>query len=208
MSSKIEKQIVATAAAEFAKSGFFGITTADLARSAAVTEGSVFRIFGTKEKLFDAAVKHAIAQVENEIATVQVVLADESTDEIETPIRRAVRRTYEIISLDFVRLRAFAVLERPELSAQFDHCILGYEKAFTRVFEMAVVGGKFRDDLDPHVVAHQLLACVLDCKLFGPVSAAGKSSPSDKRRRSSVDAFVEILLRGIGKPASKARQTR
>jgi AcrR family transcriptional regulator len=61
MPSKIRKQIVEQAVRCFARHGYHGATTKKIAKRADVTEGSLFRLFISKDKLFTEALTLALA---------------------------------------------------------------------------------------------------------------------------------------------------
>src|SRR5215471_12869825 len=57
-------QLVTAAVSAFAKSGYAGTTTDQVARLAGVTQPYVIRLFGTKEKLFLAALERVCTAIE------------------------------------------------------------------------------------------------------------------------------------------------
>lgn len=62
MASKIKDRIVASAMRCFASKGFHGCSTKEISERANVTEGSLFRVFGSKEKLFSEALSTALSR--------------------------------------------------------------------------------------------------------------------------------------------------
>jgi AcrR family transcriptional regulator len=65
MASKIRKRIVANAVRCFARRGYSGCSTKEIAARANVTEGSLFRLFISKEKLFSEALSLVLASQKN-----------------------------------------------------------------------------------------------------------------------------------------------
>jgi uncharacterized membrane protein len=61
MRSKIASRIMDAAICTFARTGYHGTSTKELAVAAEVTEGSVFRLFHSKENLFKEALKKVAA---------------------------------------------------------------------------------------------------------------------------------------------------
>jgi len=61
MASKIRSRILAAAAECFARSGYYGCSTKEIAARADVTEGSLFRLCVSKDKLFTEALALALA---------------------------------------------------------------------------------------------------------------------------------------------------
>lgn len=58
------EQLVNAAVTAFAASGYAGTTTDDVARLAGVSQPYVIRLFGSKQRLFLAAVQHACTRIE------------------------------------------------------------------------------------------------------------------------------------------------
>lgn len=58
------EQLVAAAVTAFARSGYAGTTTDQVARLAGVTQPYVIRIFGTKQALFIATLEHVCDRIE------------------------------------------------------------------------------------------------------------------------------------------------
>jgi AcrR family transcriptional regulator len=63
MPSKIDGKILDTAITCIADLGYHGTTTKEIATAANVTEGSVFRLFHSKENLFEEALKKVSTQM-------------------------------------------------------------------------------------------------------------------------------------------------
>lgn len=57
------EQIVTAAAPAFARRGYFGTPTTEIASAAGVAEGYLFRLFGTKEALFVAVVERCFGTI-------------------------------------------------------------------------------------------------------------------------------------------------
>jgi AcrR family transcriptional regulator len=73
MASKIRERIVAKAMRCFAAHGFHGTSTRDIAEKANVTEGSLFRLCCSKEKLFTEALALALAAKDERTSHVRLV---------------------------------------------------------------------------------------------------------------------------------------
>ncbi|MDG4790080.1 TetR/AcrR family transcriptional regulator [Micromonospora sp. WMMD1102] len=58
------EQLAEAAVRAFAISGYAGTSTDDVARLAGVSQPYVIRLFGSKQRLFIAAVEHAVARIE------------------------------------------------------------------------------------------------------------------------------------------------
>lgn len=178
-------KILAAAIAEFARAGYCGTRTKDVAEIAKITESTLFGYFKSKDDLFDAAVKSAIAAVEPRAFELEDIIVRSPSDK---GFRLAVLKFCEIMDGDFVRLYAFTVLEgRGPIWIAFGNCI----DAFGREFERLI----------PRPAVQVLIDYCLQARIFGNHS-------SKKAYRAAVDSFVQILLTGIGKPVPKAHRTR
>jgi AcrR family transcriptional regulator len=103
-------RMIAAAATLFARAGFNGVTTRDIAQSANVSEGNIFRYFPSKRDLFMAAIDFELGKLR---ARTQALEQGASADDS----RAALRRLFELITQTvvsepgLVRLLHFSVLE-------------------------------------------------------------------------------------------------
>lgn len=178
-------QILEAAITEFARAGYCGTTTKEIAKLSDIEERTLFNHFKSKDALFDAAVKYAIGAVQPRAAELEDIIVRSPSDK---GFRLAVLRFCEIMDGDFVRLYAFTVLERRgPLALSFGSCI----DAFGREFERLL----------PRPTVQILIDYCLQARIFRHASGRAK-------HRAAVDSFVQILLTGVGKPVVKAHRTR
>jgi AcrR family transcriptional regulator len=105
-----KERMIAAAADLFAQSGLNGVTTKDIAHSARVSEGNIFRYFPSKRDLFVAAVDSELGKLS---------LRAEVLDQIASPedSRAALRALFELITEtvvkqpSLVRLLHYSALE-------------------------------------------------------------------------------------------------
>lgn len=71
-----QEQLVAAAVTAFCQGGYAGTTTDQVARLAGVSQPYVIRLFGTKQELFKAAVRHATDRVEDRFRAAAAVTPD------------------------------------------------------------------------------------------------------------------------------------
>jgi AcrR family transcriptional regulator len=69
--SAVERRadVLRAAVAEFAKGGYYGTSTEDVARAAGISQPYLFRLFPTKKALFLALVEHGFARVREAFVT-------------------------------------------------------------------------------------------------------------------------------------------
>ena len=101
--------MIAAAVTLFARAGFNGVTTRDIAHSANVSEGNIFRYFPSKRDLFIAAIDHELGKLRARAQVLQRTSAEDS--------RIAMRALFKAITETvvqepaLVRLLHFSVLE-------------------------------------------------------------------------------------------------
>ncbi len=105
-----KERMIAAAVSLFSRAGFHGVTTKDIAHSAGVSEGNIFRYFPSKKDLFIAAVDSELAKLSLSTgALAEAAIVEDS--------RTALRTLFELITRtvvqqpDLVRLIHFSALE-------------------------------------------------------------------------------------------------
>lgn len=196
MSSKIAGRIVDVAIECFARDGFHGATTKDISKRADVTEGSLFRLYGSKEKLFEAAIRSSFAS--DRIPINEFVDILEGGDSFERSLRSALLKFFEGLDARFVRLGFFAMLERPDLArAYFVTPSNSITRAVSRAIEREIYRRNLREDIDPMIAAHQLTGALWHVAFVSPIFAAEFKVGTRAARRDAVQKFVEIWFRGM-----------
>jgi AcrR family transcriptional regulator len=179
---RIDKPVIATATREFARVGFHGTTGELIAKKAKVTEGSVFRVFGSKENIFARMVDHVCDELNKALEGP----APLGTDGL-PKAKKLVEVLMSIFTTDIARIIAYTELEQPKLSGRFEKVISAYERALAK----AIDGG------DAKLAATQLIGYILHVQAFGPT--ATRASRQTKARRALVENFVEMWLKGLAK---------
>lgn len=121
--------MIVAAAALFARAGFHGVTTRDIAQSANVSEGNIFRYFPSKRDLFFAAMDHELGKlaVRAQVLDKQV-LDTHARDGAAgaSDARSALRALFELI--------AQTVVEEPALMRLLHFSVLEFGSAVQPVF--------------------------------------------------------------------------
>jgi AcrR family transcriptional regulator len=113
--SKIDGKILEAAERVFSEHGYYGTTTKEIAVAADVTEGSIFRLFKSKENLF-AEVLNRSASRQMPVKEFRALLEREGS--FEENVQNAVRRWYTTAELSYVRLACFTLLFSPKLTKE------------------------------------------------------------------------------------------
>jgi AcrR family transcriptional regulator len=196
MASKMSGKLLQAAAECFAEGGFHGATTKEISARAGCTEGSLFRLFGSKEKLFEAAVLHVFNTGRMSNAELSRIL--ENDENFERGIRKAMLEFFDQVSEQYLRLVAFTLLERPDIVNE--HLL---ETSVTRIvahtIEREIYRRNVRDDIPAHASALALVCGLWHLALASRITAPEFGTKSKEARRGAVKNFVEIWFHGIQK---------
>ncbi len=196
------RQIVTVATALFARQGFNGTTTKEVAGKAGVTEALIFRHFPSKEDLYWAVIESKI-QDNSPRDRMQARLAATGTDAeilcgLATDIlqRRAKDQTLS-------RLLLYSALENHRLSHRFFRAFIsGYYGLLAAYIERRIRAGIFRP-VDPMLAARGFLGMIVYHswvqELFG-----GKRYESSSVQEVSR-TLVDVWLQGMLQPQRKER---
>lgn len=110
MTSKIEPKILHAGIVLFADYGYYGVTTRSLARKAKVTEGSIYRIFDNKEKLFDRCLDKVVGRVLDPAQLLLSIFENRQKQDFYSAIAGPVRRWYASLTRHSARLMLQACL--------------------------------------------------------------------------------------------------
>ena len=108
MPSKIQGMILETAIEAFATHGYSGVGIRDIAAAANVTPGSIFRLFESKESLFEEALTTVVYRSLPPAEFQRLLHAN--NEDFELLVERALRRWYTSLSPQSARLLMYASL--------------------------------------------------------------------------------------------------
>ena len=200
MASKVAEKLLNAAVESFAADGFNGSTTKAISDRAECTEGSLFRLFGSKDKLFEAAVLKAFqtGRMPNE----EFARILENDDNFERGLRKAMLEFYERLDDRYIRITTFAALDRPD-SARDLLADTVPSRTLSHTIEREVYRGNLRDDIKPHTAALALTMSLWQFSLCSRVMASEFKTTSREAKRAAVKNFVEIWFRGMRKNTPK-----
>jgi len=200
------QQIVQAAIALFARKGFEGTTTKEIALATGVSEALIFRHFPTKQDLYSAIIDHKMRECHH-------LLLEEVREAMAHRDDRAffVRLAEEILRMyredpEFIRLMLFSALEGHELSRMV------YERHVAGMFEelVAYIARRVRERafraVDPRVAARAFVGMVahhaLVRELFDPSERLLKLDD-----RAAARSFAAIFLDGVARRPKSDRAT-
>jgi AcrR family transcriptional regulator len=192
-------QILLVAIHLFAKKGFRGTTTREIAQAAGVSEAMVFRHFATKEELYTAILDHkACAGVSANLC--------EDEEVAEAVGRRDDRAVFEALArtvlqhhendMEFLRLLMHAALEGHELGKMFwERNVLQMYEFLGDYIEERQREGALRE-LEPRIVVRAFLGMIIHHSVNNNLWDTQRRL-LDISNELAAHEFTEILLKGI-----------
>ena len=181
----------------FARKGFRGTTTRDLATHAEVNEAIIFRYFKTKEELYSAIIeqKAGTERRDSRLEEFQRLGATNDDEKFFQAIGTAFLEKHET-DTTFLRLLLFSALEGHQLADMFASTMAGARHPLTDYIQRRIEEGVFRD-VDPQLSARAFLGMFASFTLWQEIFGFKKKQPHD--RDEVVRTFVSIFLEGIAK---------
>lgn len=191
MASKIEPRILDAAIGLFADSGYHGMTTRDLARKADVTEGSVYRLFTSKDDLFERALDKATKRLLDPAEFLLTIFKQRQKQDFPSAVAVSVRRWYASLTQPSARIMIQASLGKNEKWRQAARAPL--EKTvdiLAESMERETAKGH-RRKFNSHTVAMALILALFQFK------ATAASSRATKEEIAQAEGILQHWLRGL-----------
>ncbi|HWN98924.1 MAG TPA: TetR/AcrR family transcriptional regulator, partial [Blastocatellia bacterium] len=188
------QQIVAVAAELFARKGFSGTTTKEIAEGAGVSEAIIFRHFASKETLYAAILDYKVKQGTERMKAQLEEAAGRKDDHAFFGSLALEMLDFHSKDRTFMRLLLFSALEGHELSnIFFDSTARDIKNHIRKYIKQRISDGAFRS-IDPAVAARAFVGMVLH-----QVQASTIFTDDDVKlsNRQIADRFVEIFLNGV-----------
>jgi len=201
-------RILAAAMRLFAEKGYQAARVEDLASSLGIAKGSVFRHFGTKEGLFLAAYREAVASLPRYLDAPGPVRARGFF----ATLRYWLERTEHLLREDFIPYRLTLVGNYGSdllLRREINRYLVREDPYGTVAFvREGLRRGELRKDVDPGLVA-SLLDWTVDRfqdsllaeDLFPGFLRRGPRDPARTKKR--ITEFVRVLEDALGRPARR-----
>ncbi len=185
------ERILEAALELFSKHGFKGTTTKSIASEAGVNEVTLFRHFGSKERLFNAVIEHE-TDITEQLEGARIRPSDDMVEDLTTLGEHMALEMAGKARL--MKMIMVHVAEDPEMWTWVSHVPMQVLGFLTEYFEEAKRRGLAREDLDTYVAAvgffsfffRSLVATAfLGSDIFIPM------------QRENIRKFVEIFIKGI-----------
>jgi AcrR family transcriptional regulator len=194
------QEILLAAMELFAKKGFRGTTTRDLATEADVNEAIIFRHFNNKEELYTAILEHKVGEAEKaKFDEIERLAKGTNDEEFFMGLGRAFMEKHEK-DTTFVRLLLFSALEGHQLSEMFVSSMAA-RKPFSNYIQKRIDEGAFRP-VNPTLAARAFFGMFFSFVLWQEIFEFKKTQPFD--REEVVRTIVSIFLRGMTKDGDSA----
>ncbi|MCX7887881.1 MAG: TetR/AcrR family transcriptional regulator [Verrucomicrobiae bacterium] len=184
------QQILKVATELFARQGFHGTTTRQIAEKVGIKEIILFRLFPTKQDLYWSVIQATMQRTQSE-QNIPKLLRSGLDDRtlFQTLATNMLRRNAKDPTL--IRLLFFCALEAHELSRRFARTyVADFYQTICDYIQQRIDDGVFRD-VDPLFAARAFFGMVfqysLACQLFGIKFEPNKAAV----------AFTDIWLKGI-----------
>ncbi len=187
-------QILEVAKSLFARKGYEGTTTREIATAARVNEAIIFRHFPTKEELYWAVIDFSCKSSD---ARGHMLDRLRRGGDLSTMFRDLALEILQRRSRDqsLTRLLFFSALENHELSHRFfDHYVAHYYDALANFVREQIDAGRFRA-MDPMIAARAFLGMVVYHSLIETLFGTNRSKKYDNEK--VAEELSSIWLRGM-----------
>jgi AcrR family transcriptional regulator len=189
------QEILIAAMELFAKKGFRGTTTRDLASEADVNEAIIFRHFNNKEELYTAILEYKVGEAQTpRMEELERLMKGTDDEAVFTALGRAFMERHEKDST-FIRLLLFSALEGHQLSEMFIASMTA-RKPFSNYIQKRINEGAFRP-MNPMLAARAFFGMFSSFLMWQEIFGFKKTQPYD--REEVVRTFVSIFLKGMTK---------
>ncbi len=193
-----KRRLLHVGIAKFAEKGFAGTTVDEIVQAAKVNKRMVYHYFGSKEKLYQAALKDVYERLSN----IEVKLLAEP-HEVEEAIRELIEIYFKFLqeNPEFVNLLLWENLNRGRglEGADFELTKDPTMHHLDVTIQRGIATGKLRRDLN---VKHLLISLIGVCLIyFSNRYTLSKilhmDLSSDETLQEGIDHVVPLVLRGI-----------
>jgi len=195
------QQILAVATELFARQGFHGTTTRQIAEQAQVNEAILFRHFPRKEDLYWAVIEEKCREKSMREWLVEQLAAPADEKTVLTGVAMALLEQ-NMSDTTLARLLLFSALEKHELSARFVKTyVAGFNDLLAEYIRRRIRAGVFRR-VDPGLAARAFLGMVFHHFLVQEVLGERRFYKFDMRE--VCESFADIWVEGMrARPARK-----
>jgi AcrR family transcriptional regulator len=188
-SSRIRARVLDAAVELFGAYGIYGVTFHDLAKKAKVTSGSIYRLFSTREILFEEAIKSVREHSLDPANFLLMIFEEQKGHDFPSLATAAVRTWYYSFSQPAARLLMQATF--------LDHKWDGPEGPIEKIIKVLATAMERElkkskaAKLDSRTAARVLVLSLFQLKLSLPASV------SAKEEKETVEGILQLWLRAL-----------
>ncbi len=191
-------QILELATELFARQGYEGTTTRQLAKLAGVNEAIIFRHFPSKQELYWEVIEQQCAMRGGRAQLRQRLAAERSERQIFVEIAREMLARNRVL----MRLLLFSALEKHQLSERFFRThVAQYYEVLAEYIRKGIDQGHFRST-DPMLAARGFLGMLV--YHFQIQELFGGKEYQDFDRQRVAETYVDIWLQGMERRAERS----
>ncbi|WP_160645546.1 TetR/AcrR family transcriptional regulator [Chengkuizengella marina] len=172
----------------FSENGYKGATLKKIALEAGVTEMTVFRIFETKEKIYE----EIMGTFKSSLPILRSYIEKEATFVLEEDLKEISKLFYNQL-LDNAQIMMIIFKEKDIKSIISDKSLLEMRYLFENYFDKLKEKGKIREDVNSEILTFSFLSSTLGSFLTRQRFFDFPVPPQDEL----IEAMVPILARGI-----------
>lgn len=187
------EQIVEAAMALFARKGFKGTTTKEIAEKVGVSDTMLFRFFPTKEDLYVALITRAAGNVYQETSVIGLISRKDDAGLLRALATDTLTRHEN--EPNFLRLLYYSALEGHYLSEMFFQMRVRLKvQTLADYIAQRIEDGAFRQ-VDPTLAAMAFMGMVGQYVIGRELFGLKKQYPAT--REAAVEGFVSLFLNGL-----------
>jgi AcrR family transcriptional regulator len=184
-------KILQSAQKLFARQGFDGTTTKDLAMDAGVAEGTLFRYFANKKAILVEVATQGWIKILSDLLTELSEMA--SYKAIAQMMRK--RMTHMSENVDLMKVCFMEAQFHPELRDRIQTEVVGKMTEIAEVYFLeAIEKGIYRSELDPKVIARVFVG-MFAIAGFSDATMGNHNSPQDLQHMA--EGIADIFLHGV-----------
>jgi AcrR family transcriptional regulator len=189
-----KNRILDAALEMFAEKGFKAITTRAIAEKAGVNEVTLFRIFGSKEKLFFSIVDRE-ATIRMDIIEMKFEPTKNMGEDLAVIGNYIVKNMLERAS--FFKLMVMEVDRYPEIWEHIGTVPLAAISNLSQYFDRAKKKGLVRKDVDSEIMAVSFFSFLF--RILVSSAFLGEDRFMKANREDSIRGFAELFVNGVAK---------
>lgn len=200
---RVRTEIIDAAFMEFSERGYHQTGIADIARRLGMGHGTFYRYFQNKRDIFDHVVQDVAVRLSTLLGGADAPAAVASLDEYREQCRRIAQRFTAFVRGD-PRVMRLLMLEATSVDTALTERvfkILAVSGVVTSSYlQNGIDRGFFREDLDAQATARVVVSIIM-----GAVMLHLGAPDDDAGLNRYIDAGIEMLIRGMGRPELVAK---